>query len=194
METGPVSLVSIGAESAPPAHSTPGSDAMRSITSWKNRAWRRGSGYLEGGSITKAVRRFFGLNPRSTCCTRTKLRTNRPAPASSISASAISATTSTLRALPRVEPIVNRLPQCRFPMPHGATGVRKIRDVAADDQQHNADRTHKDQQRRTNLAPHWSSPTDNLHTQLAILGVLLGQSIIDGIHLGLSLRQCDAGL
>ena len=105
-----MSLVSIGAESAPPAHSTPGSDAMRSITSWKNRAWRRGSGYLEGGSITKAVRRFFGLNPRSTCCTRTKLRTNRPAPASSISASAISATTSTLRALARVEPIVNRLP------------------------------------------------------------------------------------
>jgi hypothetical protein len=50
------------------------------------------------------------LNPRSTCCTRTKLRTNKPAPASGISASAISATTRTLRALARVEPIVNRLP------------------------------------------------------------------------------------
>src|SRR2546423_1410315 len=81
-ETGPVSLVSIGAESAPPAHSTPGSDAMRSITSWKNRAWRRGSGYLEGGSITKAVRRSEerrvvvgsqSICARSGMCRRTRL-------------------------------------------------------------------------------------------------------------------------
>ena len=91
-----------------PVATTPGNLETRSTACRKNSRSCSGLGYRASGSQMRMVNTFSGRKPGSTCIKRRKLFSSSPAPASSTSDKAISATTSERRSanddLPAVEP------------------------------------------------------------------------------------------
>ena len=72
---------------------------------WKN-SLTAAPGYFSGGTVMRIVRTFRGSKPGSTFWILAKLRTKRPAPTSSITDSAISATMSEWRRRSGTRPAV----------------------------------------------------------------------------------------
>ena len=93
----------------PAAPCTPGLRLGRAITCRKNSTRGAGSRYFSPQSATRAVSTRSGRKPRSTRCSRSKLRSISPAPTSSTTASAISTTTRPRRS-DRPSPLDPRAP------------------------------------------------------------------------------------
>ena len=98
-----------GSESTPDAACTPGTARTRASARSKKRTKSGRSGYVAPGSITVIVTTLRGSMPGSTARSCDNVRIRSPAATSSISASATSVVTSTLRTC--------RSPACEPPRP-----------------------------------------------------------------------------
>ena len=100
----------------PPTAVTPGSARRRSNTASKNPVRRAALSYFDSGRSRSRASTPWGRNPGSTAVSRQKLRTSRPAPTTSSTARAVSATTSALRVRrPLVVPVPARVPSRSVP-------------------------------------------------------------------------------
>src|SRR6185503_4846286 len=84
---------SSGAAETSAAEATPGTDATRSSMRWNTRVTSSGVWYEVSGSDTRPATTPRGSKPGSTLLSATEPRIKRPAPVSSTTARAISATT-----------------------------------------------------------------------------------------------------
>ena len=96
---------------------TPGTACKRSCNWLKKADWRAPSGYVSAGKNRRNVSNPLGRNPSSTCCSDAKLRNIKPAPMTSTTANANSATTSERRRTKRADPAVARCPPSRNAIP-----------------------------------------------------------------------------
>ena len=87
-----------------PAAVTPESARTRSMSRVQNTRRAASFGYRVAGSASCAVRTLSAENPGFTSWSRAKLLISRPAPTSSMSASAVSAITSVARVTPVLFP------------------------------------------------------------------------------------------
>ncbi len=128
------------------AATTPGSAVHAAAAArWKNCCLAPPVVYWPRGSGSRATRTLSGFKPRSTVCSRTKLRISNPAPTSSISDSATSTTTSVLAQAAAAKSAAHALAGVLERLDHVPPRRLQRRDEAEHDRRQHRDRQAEEQ-------------------------------------------------
>src|SRR5437773_4186406 len=78
--------------------------------------------------------------------------------------------------------------------PCDAAGEEPVGHVGASNQKHQSDSSQQDDQRLTDLVRQGALKPENLHSEIPVRWIPLGQPGSDSVHVGLSVLGCDARL